>query len=158
MDEFVRLTIRHGKIANIDGGESAEKLRRYLEEKSQDEENPISVAQISEVAFGANAEARSKVCDPEGLWSGRGVAVTEAEKRLGTMHIAVGSSQHGEEGTEGYNESDVHMDFVIPRSGLTVTAFKDRQSFEKGRGGERLIDEGRRGTFSGVSIERCHKI
>ena len=143
MDEFVRLTIRHGKIANIDGGESAEKLRQYLQEKSKDEANPFSVAQISEVAFGANSKARSKVRDPEGLWSGRGVAVTEAEKRLGTMHIAVGSSQHGEEGTEGYNESDVHMDFVIPRSGLTVTAFKDRQSFKKGRGGERLIDEGR---------------
>ena len=143
VDEFVRLTIKGGKITNIDGGESAEKLRRYLEEKSQDEDNPWSVAQISEVAFGANSKARSKVRDPEGLWSGRGVTVTEAEKRLGTMHIAVGSSQHGEEGTEGYNESDVHMDFVIPRSGLTVTAFKDRQDFEKDKNGERLIDEGR---------------
>ncbi len=142
VDEFVRLTIKKGKITNIDGGESAEKLRQYLQEKSQDETNPFSVAQISEVAFGANSKARSKVRNAEGLWSDRGVSVTEAEKRLGTMHLAIGSSQHGEEGTEGYNESDVHMDFVIPRSGLTVTAFNRRDDFQKGQNGKRLIDEG----------------
>ena len=67
----------------------------------------------------------------------------EAEKRLGTMHIAFGSSKHGEEGSEGHTDSYVHLDFVLPRSGLTVTGYASREGFEWGKGGEKFIDEGR---------------
>jgi len=143
VDEFVRLTIRNGKIATIDGGESAEKLRKYLEENSKLEDNPLSVLQCSEIAFGANAKARSVVTNPEGHYTDVANPTVETEKRLGTMHLAFGDSRHGEEGTEGYNESEIHLDFVLPRNGLTVKAFYSREDFKNGRNGERLIDEGR---------------
>ena len=142
VDEYVRLTLSHGKIVRIDGGESAAKLRWYLEEKAKAEDDPLSVFQCSEVAFGANEFARMKVRNVGGSHNERGVSVLEAEKRLGTMHVAFGSSTHGEEGTEGHTESDVHIDFVIPRRGLTVTAFYSRGDFRKRRNGQRLINDG----------------
>jgi len=61
VDEFVKLTIRGGKIAKIDGGESAKKLREYLQDCSKDEKNPLSVIQIAEIAFGANSKASQVV-------------------------------------------------------------------------------------------------
>ena len=143
VDEFVHLTIRGGKIAKIDGGKSAEKLRKYLEKNFKLEENPLSVLQCSEIAFGANSKASATVTKPEGSYRSVGNPVVEAEKRLGTMHLAFGDSRHGEEGTEGYNESEIHLDFVLPRNGLTVKAFYSREDFKKGKNGERLIDEGR---------------
>lgn len=143
VDEFIKLTIRGGKIAKIDGGKSAEKLRKYLQKNSKYEDNPLNVLQCSEIAFGANAKAGSAVANPEGHYTDITNPTVEAEKRLGTMHLAFGSSKHGEEGTEGYNESKVHLDFVIPRNGLTVKAFYSREDFKKGKNGERLIDEGR---------------
>lgn len=143
VDALVHLTIRGGKIARIDGGESAEKLRKYLESWSKSQDDPESVVQCAEIAFGANAKARSSVRDPKGSYADPKVSVLEAEKRLGTMHLAFGSSKHGEPGTEGHTESDVHLDFVIPRAGLSVTAFKSENDFSRGKNGERLIDEGR---------------
>jgi leucyl aminopeptidase (aminopeptidase T) len=147
VDEFVRLTIRNGRIAKIDGGKSAETLRQYLQERSKEETDPESVLSIAEVAFGANSKARQVVTDPKGGYEHPGNPTIETEKRLGTMHIAFGSSQHGEEGAEGYNVSEVHLDFVIPRNGLTVTGYKDREDFKKLKNGERLIDEGRLNFF-----------
>ena len=143
VDEFVHLTIRGGKIAKIDGGRSAEKLRRYLEKNSKFEENPLSVLQCSEIAFGANSKASAAVAKPEGSYRSKGNPVVETEKRLGTMHVAFGDSRHGEEGTEGHTEADIHLDFVLPRNGLTVKAFYSQEDFKKGKNGERLIDEGR---------------
>ena len=143
VDEFVKLTIKNGKIVTIDGGKSAEKLRQYLEENSKEEDNPYSVLQCAEIAFGANSKARSVVSKPEGDYTDTTNSTVETEKRLGTMHIAFGSSKHGEEGTEGHNESDVHLDFVIPRHGLTVTGFNRYDDFQKNKNGQRLIDEGR---------------
>lgn len=143
VDEFVRLTIRGGKIAKIDGGKSAEKLRKYLQKHSKREDDPLSVVQCSEIAFGANAKARSKALGPSESYKKAGSSVLEAEKRLGTMHIAFGNSKHGEPGTEGHTESNVHIDFVIPRSGLSVTMFKTAADFARKKNGEKLIDEGR---------------
>ena len=143
VDKFVYLTIQNGKISKIDGGELAEKLRLYLQEHSKDEGRPLSVVQCSEVAFGASEFARSKVRDERVLYTEAGVGVLEAEKRLGTMHIAFGSNQHGVEGASGSIESDVHIDFVLPRRSLTVTAFNSLEDFNQRKNGERLIDQGR---------------
>ena len=59
------------------------------------------------------------------------------------MHIPFGSSKHGEPGTEGHTESNVHVDFVIPRLGLSVTMFKSNEDFIQKKNGEKLIDDGR---------------
>ncbi len=142
VDTFVRLTIRDGKIRAIDGGASAEKLRKYLEKNSKEQDDPKSVLNCAEIAFGANSYARSKVRDPEGAFFDAGVSVLEAEKRLRTMHIAFGASKHGEEGTEGHTESEVHLDFVLPRHELTVTAFYSEEDFKNNRNGKKLIEPG----------------
>lgn len=142
VDEFVRLTIKDGKIRRIDGGVSAEKLRKYLEEESKKEVDPESVIQCSEIAFGANSKARTVVSDPDRNWQEVGNPTIETEKKLGTMHLAFGSSKHGEEGTEGHTESDVHLDFVIPRNGLTVEKFINQRDYEKQKNGEKLINQG----------------
>lgn len=142
VDEFVRLYIKDGKIRRIDGGASAEKLRQYLLENAPDQDDPESVLQCAEIAFGANPRARTVPKEVNGGWEEIGNPTVETEKRLGTMHLAFGSSQHGEEGTEGHTESDVHLDFVIPRHGLTVEKFVSQADFEKQKNGEKLINEG----------------
>lgn len=142
VDEFVRLEIKYGKIRRIDGGASAEKLRQYLQENAPDQDDPESVVQCAEIAFGANSKARTVPINPSGNWEDIGNPTTETEKRLGTIHIAFGSSQHGEEGTEGHTESEVHLDFVIPRHGLTVEKFVNQSDFDKQKNGEKLISEG----------------
>ncbi len=142
VDEFVHLTIRQGKIAKIDGGLSAEKLRKYLEENSEEEDDPESVIQCSEIAFGANSKARTIVSNPEGAWNDIGHPTVETEKRLGTMHIAFGSSKHGDVGSEGHTSSDVHIDFVLPRHGLTVEKFTNQEDFSGLENGVKLIDQG----------------
>ena len=145
VDEFVWLTIRNGKIAKIDGKKSADTLRAYIEESSKDEvQDPTSVLQCAEIAFGANAKARPVVSNPEGTYTDVTHPTTETEKRLGTMHLAFGSSKHGEEGTEGHTETEsgMHLDFVLPRNGLTVVSYETSEDYRNGTNGKRLIDNG----------------
>lgn len=144
VDELVRVVFKNGRITTIDGDKSAEKLRRYLEEmsKREDESNIMSVLRCAELAFGASKYARSKVANPGMSYTHHGVSVLEAEKRMGTMHIAIGSSQHGIEGASGVTESNIHIDFVIPRNGLTVEAFYNRNDFRERSNGRKLISDG----------------
>jgi|GEM_PF-2526716 len=142
VDKFVHLTIHDGKIVRVDGGKSAEQLRKYLIEESEKEHgNPYNVLRCVEIAFGANSRART-ADKPDMTYSVEGHGTIEMEKRLGTMHIAFGDSKHGEEGTEGHTSANTHLDFVIPRHGLTVTAFKSWQDFERRKNGENLITKG----------------
>jgi hypothetical protein len=106
------------------------------------DDNPYNAYRIAEIAFGANSRARS-VIDDDGAYDQPGVPTIEREKRLGTMHLALGSSNHGEEGTEGFYKAVSHLDFVIPRNGLTVEMFTNQNQVRKNRGGKKLIDEGR---------------
>lgn len=149
VDEVVVLKIRGGKIATIDGGKSAETLRRHLEAASGNDKNPLSVLQCAEIAFGANSKARNKVSNPGGHYTEMAIPTLEAEKRLGTIHIAFGSSQLGEEGVRGHNESNLHRDFVIPNETLSVVGFRSIEDFKSDRNGIRLIDQGNMGGLLG---------
>ncbi len=146
VDEFVRITIRNGKISSILGGQSAEKLRKRLgreaEIQNKEDEKPLNVFQIAEIAFGANRKARSVVKDPEQPYDFPGIPVVEAEKRFGTMHLAFGSSKHGNEGTEGFEDAVSHFDFVIPRNGLTVEMFSSERDWQKKSNGQKIISDG----------------
>ena len=117
-------------------------LTHFLE-NSKDEQDLKSVLQISDIGFGANSKAQALVSNESGEYKDPRNPTIDATKRLGTMHFGVGSSQFGEEGAEGHTESEIHLDFVLPRNGLTVKAFYSREDFKKGKNGERLIDEGR---------------
>ncbi len=148
VDTLVRLIIHGGRIVRVEGGTSADRLRRYLNEHAREEKgNPFNVLRCVEIAFGANARARS-VSKPMMTYQAHGHSTIEMEKRLGTMHIAFGDAHHGEEGTEGHTEAGTHLDFVLPRHGLSVTAFKSRKDFERRKNGENLISQGSWGFLS----------
>lgn len=146
VDEFVRLTIHHGKITSIEGGKSAEKLKKYWEKAMRGEKkegkNSHNILQCAEIAFGANSKARSLAVAPDQSYKLPGVSVVEAEKRLGTMHIAFGDTKHGEEGAEGRTTAAEHLDFILPRHGLTVEAFKREGGVIRYDRGEKLINQG----------------
>lgn len=142
VDKFIYLNIRGGKITSIQGGQSAQKLRKYLKKYSQREKNPLNVYQCAEIAFGANSKARSYAKDTDQPYTLPATPAVEAEKRLGTIHIAFGSTKLGEEGVEGRIETDVHLDFIIPRHGLTVEVFDTDDDFKKNKNSRRVIDNG----------------
>lgn len=146
VDDFVKITIRDGVITSIEGGDSASKLRVHLEKDMKNEKedggNPLNVLRIAEFAFGANSKARDRVASPEGDYSQKGISTVEAEKRLGTIHLAFGDSKHGEEGSEGFEGAGSHYDFVIPRAGLTVEMYTDESDFKNSRNGRRVISDG----------------
>lgn len=148
VDQLVRLTIHRGQVVRIDGGKSAEKLRRYLIKNAKEaKKDPRAVLQCAEIAFGANSRARS-IAHSDGAFKMQGYSTLEMEKRLGTMHLAFGDAQHGEAGTEGHTEADTHLDFVLPRHGLTVTAFRSQDDFERRQNGDNLITKGSWGLLS----------
>ncbi|MFA4941584.1 MAG: hypothetical protein WC582_03245, partial [Patescibacteria group bacterium] len=66
----------------------------------------------------------------------------EVEKRFGTMHLAFGDSKHGEEGVEGLEEAVSHLDFVLPRTALTVEMFRNEDDFRKGKNGKKIFNNG----------------
>lgn len=146
VDEFIKLTIKGGLIIAIDGGKSADFLRKKLAKASKedlkDNKDPWRPYRIAEIAFGANSKARSTVADPEQPYDYPGVSVVEAEKRLGTMHIAFGDAKHGEEGVEGFLEAASHYDFVIPRNGLTVEMFTSERDLKNKNNGQKIINDG----------------
>ncbi|MFA6215314.1 MAG: aminopeptidase [Patescibacteria group bacterium] len=143
VDKFVRLEIKDGLIVSIQGGESADKLKKKLEKIAQSDQaegkNPQNVYRIAEIGFGANSKARSTVADPDQPYNAPGVSVVETEKRYGTMHLAFGDAEHGEEGVEGFETAGSHYDFVIPRNGLTVESFRNNQDFAAKKNGRRII-------------------
>jgi leucyl aminopeptidase (aminopeptidase T) len=145
VDELIRLTIKQGKIVEIQGGKSAEKLRAYLTARAEEEvkvgsQNPWNVLRIAEIAFGANSKARYLIREEEP--DKPAVTTVEAEKKFGTMHLAFGGAKHGEEGVDGYEEAVSHLDFVLPRNGLTVEMFTSDQNFKNGKNGRKIFDNG----------------
>lgn len=143
VDEFVKVTVRDGVIVSIEGGESSKQLREYFQEQMKtdikDGHSPWNTIRIAEIAFGANSKARSMVLDESKPYTSEGTSTVEGEKRLGTMHLAFGDAQHGEEGTDGFEASNSHLDFVLPRNGLSVEAFTTQEDVKSGKNGKYLI-------------------
>lgn len=178
VDELVRLTIRDGVITQIQGGESAKKLRQDFEKSARDQiaearktkrnyqkkierhpeketdltteanvviaakYSPFNPFRIAEIGFGANSRARGIVVNLDQPYTHPATPIIEAEKRLGTMHLAFGDAKHGEEGTEGFYSATSHLDFVLPRNGLTVEMFTNENDLQKRKNGRKLISEG----------------
>jgi aminopeptidase len=87
----VRIEVRGGRAAGIEGGPSADRLRDIVA-SVRDADN------IGEIGIGLNPAAR--IADE----------ITEAKKALGTVHIALGDSAN-EYG--GLVECDVHLDGLV---------------------------------------------
>lgn len=152
VDELVRLTIKNGCIVEIQGGRSARILREQLEKdakkwtkgKENKDKNPWDSFRMAEIAFGANSKAKDTVANPGKSYKRHATSVVEAEKRLGTMHIAFGSAKHGEEEADGIESAQNHYDFVLPRHGLTVEMFTNEDDFrsKKSNNTQKIINGG----------------
>ncbi len=120
LDEPITLTIKDGKAVDIQGGSQAEALKAKLMEgqekwaKNEDEKEdwrPADIHNLAEFAIGMNAKAfrytpdGKKISPPTSL---------EAEKGLGTTHIALGANHffHCPPDDPDYNNIDRHIDFV----------------------------------------------
>jgi len=94
----MKVEIKHGHIASIKGGgEKGDEIRKAI--------NNDSRRVIAEFAVGGNKNARNKY------------KTLEAEKMLGTAHIAFGDNTV----LGGNNRSNIHVDLVIP----DVTVYLD---------------------------------
>lgn len=153
VDKFIHVKVRDGIIVSVQGGISAQEMVDNLSQSSAEDKeegtNPYNPYRIAEIAFGLNSKAKETVVNldpnsvpnPDELYRLPDPGA-ETEKRLGTIHLAFGGSQHGEEGSEGYENSIAHNDFVIPRFGLTVEVYYDQDDFAKKRNGKKIIDNG----------------
>lgn len=103
----VKLTVKAGKVRDSSSNHSA-LLRRVQDSLSTDENSST----IGEFAFGINPKARFV---DEFL---------EAEKLIGTIHIAFGNNA---DFPEGRNPSKNHMDFLISKPTVRVS-FKNNSS------------------------------
>ena len=91
LDSPVIITVRDGRAVAFEGGTSASRLQRIVEDT-------LDADNIGEIGIGLNPAARI------------GDEITEAKKAFGTVHIALGDSAN-EYG--GLVESEVHLDGLV---------------------------------------------
>jgi len=137
----IRLTIEKGRIVKIEGGEYAVKLQELLNdvEAKQKEAHPDddinSAFRLAEFAFGMNSKAFRIGSDGQRIAA---PVLLEAEKCLGTVHIATGrnASFKGMSPKDpDFNDVNIHIDFVAMNP--NVTGFReDNSEFEIIKDGE----------------------
>jgi leucyl aminopeptidase (aminopeptidase T) len=96
----ITLHFRNGRVAKIEGGEEAVKLRKAVKEAGK------GADVIAELGIGTNDRARLM-----------GNPMTD-EKVLGTAHIAIGDNVHIPLG--GKNEAKIHIDGIIGEPTIVV--------------------------------------
>ncbi len=139
-DKPIKLTIEKGEVTKIEGGESAKKLREILEKTNKEyrEKNPddktTDAFRLAEFSFGMNSKAfrytekGERISPPTSL---------EAEKGLGTIHIALGKNSifNIEKNDPDYNDIPIHIDCVAMNT--TVKGVKkDGEKIELIKNGE----------------------
>jgi leucyl aminopeptidase (aminopeptidase T) len=90
--------VEGGQVVGIEGGAEARALEQHVE-------GVQNARNVGEIGIGLNPAARL------------GIEITEAKKRLGTAHVAMGDSA-GEYG--GNVVSDVHLDGMVLDCGIEV--------------------------------------
>ncbi|MFT9846879.1 aminopeptidase [Aneurinibacillus sp. REN35] len=113
LDAPIRMEVRKGHVVSIEGGKSAERLKKLIEESDEGASN------IAEFAIGTNPNARL---------IGN---MAEDKKAWGTVHIAVGDS-HVIGGTV---ESSIHLDGLL----LSPTVWIDEECVIEA--GKLLVEE-----------------
>ena len=96
----VKLTVKNGRVVNVEGGEEASKLRTILE-------NVKNADNLAEISVGTNHHLKH---------SGR---ILNDKRRYGTMHIALGQNTY-QIYPKGTVECDVHIDAVLLNPVLEV--------------------------------------
>lgn len=100
LTETMTLTFHHGEVTDLSGGgETGDYFRELLGFcGTKTEEGVPHRRNCAELGIGMNAHAHSVE------------TVLEAEKILGSIHVAIGDNS----GFGGVVKSDIHVDFVIP--------------------------------------------
>lgn len=98
LDEPIRLEVEAGLVTRITGGEAAARLERLIE-------GVVGARNIGELGIGLNPLARL------------GSDITEAKKRAGTAHMAIGDNAGG---YGGVVECDLHLDGMLLEPTITV--------------------------------------
>lgn len=127
-DEPIKLIIENGKVVKIEGGESADKFRDILEKtnKEYQEKNPndkiTNAFRLAEFSFGMNSKAFRYNEKGEKISPATSL---EAEKGLGTIHIALGKNTlfNIERNDPDYNDIPIHIDCVAMST--TITGIKE---------------------------------
>lgn len=146
VDDFVRLEIKDGIIISIQGGKSAEKLRKLLaadmKMEKKENENPDDVLRVCQLCFGANSKARGRVGNMDKSFKHKGVSTVEAVASYGGASIGFGDAKHGDEGSEGFTGAEGQYIFTLPRQGLTVEMFTSEKDFGVLKNGRKIISGG----------------
>ncbi len=100
-DSPITFTIRNTEITEINGSKLAPRLRKLFFAKKHRK-------RVAELGIGLNDKARNPL------------NTLEAEKILGTIHMAFGNNIH----FGGKNDSDVHYDFILSKPSLFVNGKK----------------------------------
>jgi len=106
LKEDLVMRFKEGLVVEVEGGGEVGKwLKEVLGlEPKIDDEVHLARRNLAELGIGTNPNAR------------RPDNVLEAEKILGTVHIAIGDNSH----LGGRTEADLHEDFVLPKPTLEV--------------------------------------
>ena len=106
LKEDMRFHVKDGYVYRIEGGgEVGDYFRKMLGFEPRNETlEYIARRNIAELGIGTNPKAK------------RPDNILEAEKILGTVHIAIGDNSH----FGGKNPADLHEDFVQPKPTVTV--------------------------------------
>lgn len=97
LHDMLVLTFENGKVVNIEGGGE---FGEYLQIKCRNPQN----RRIAELGIGTNPKAK------------RPDNTLEAEKILGTIHVAIGDSK----GIGGETKAEIHIDFVVNNPTITT--------------------------------------
>lgn len=103
LDQPVRMKVEKGWVKSIEGGKSADQLKRYLEEHGDK-----GAWRIGEVSLGINPK-----CRVTGL-------MREDKKIAGCSHIALGMNTD----CGGLNDSKIHLDGVVKKVTVVVDGKK----------------------------------
>jgi len=126
-DKPIKLIIKQGKAVKIEGGKAAKKLQKILEEANKEyrKKNPrdkvTDAFRLAEFAFGMNSKAFRYTKDGKRISPPTSL---EAEKGLGTIHIALGRNSlfNVEKSDPDYNDIPIHIDGVSMEP--TVVGYK----------------------------------
>lgn len=142
VDEPIKIEIRQGKVIAVSGGEAARKLQATLEKanegyKKQNPEGMADAFKIAEFSFGMNSKAFRYNEKGEKISPSTSL---EAEKGLGTIHVAFGRNTvlGVKKEDPDYNDIAIHIDNVVMRP--TVKGIKrDNSEIEIINNGEFLL-------------------
>ena len=110
LEEIMIFHVKNGEVVKIEGGGKVGDYYRELLGLEPKKEEPIYKARrnIAELGIGTNPNAK------------RPDNVLEAEKIMGTVHIAIGDNIH----IGGKVEADLHQDFVLAKPDLYADGIK----------------------------------